>query len=528
MSKKTDIPKNSWEENDAARVRRHENEDRDVRSRQRDRREDAARDLSLLRGKLEDSTAGHARRAASLVVAHPGRMPNDVYRQYLGEARGVALTLADAKRLKRQEQQLRKSAAKVLNEPGPYDAGSPSSWVCDVIAAREPVSAPNQQRMMGGSDVSRDAVLGRLNQHQADIRRALVKGSKYGRRAEEILSQQGERTDDEHAHETRARTAIEEARAFGTAGGITATSPGEAASFVPPAIVLKSWSYFRTPFASFAKECTQEELPPVGLNVYVQHVTGELEVTSQTEGSAVAEKMPTAGLIKGAVVNKAGQLKVSQQLLDRAGPGISGDQFLFGQLKWQLDTALDEYAINQALLEAQTVTNAEATFKFSETSGVGGFLGDVRKGKNLLATTAGTRLKASHIFAPSKFVNYLEAFATTTGGPVWTPELDGNQKGTEGDPHSEGYTAYVLAECKVCQDDNLPLTGTVNQYQVLVARPETILVFKSTPVFYCWPATYANTLDAALGARVYVAVIPRWPEGIATLTGAFYKTSTFV
>jgi hypothetical protein len=29
--------------------------------------------------------------------------------------------------------------------------------------------------------------------------------------------------------------------------------------------------------------------------------------------------------------------------------------------------------------------------------------------------------------------------------------------------------------------------------------------------------------DFSLGARVYTACIPRWPEGVSTLTGAFYR-----
>jgi hypothetical protein len=127
-------------------------------------------------------------------------------------------------------------------------------------------------------------------------------------------------------------------------------------------------------------------------------------------------------------------------------------------------------------------------------------------------------------------VNFLEAFATTTGGPVWTPELDGTQKGTEGDPSSQGYTHYVLSQCKVFSDDaeQLQLFGTVAQFQILVARPETVLLFRPPmPTFYCYPQTYANTLDAALGARIFTACIPRWPESICTITGAFYKASTF-
>ena len=149
--------------------------------------------------------------------------------------------------------------------------------------------------------------------------------------------------------------------------------------------------------------------------------------------------------------------------------------------------------------------------------------------QNLLATTAGTRLKATHIFAPSKFTNFVEAWGTTIGGPVWSPELDDNRLPirSEGDLYGEGYAGYIVSQLAVFSDDNLPDYGTTSNYQVLISRPDTVLLFRSEPVFYVWPETYANTLDAALGARVYTACVPRWPEGTATLTGAFYKASTF-
>lgn len=264
-------------------------------------------------------------------------------------------------------------------------------WVVDVILSREPSSMVTQSRTASASDMSHGAVLRRLDQHQADIRRAIVTGSEYGTQAEAILRESArtedgqdpdERTYDERGHEVRAGAAIEaakryrpirEARAgFGTDGGVTATAPGEASALVPPNLILSQWASYRTPFASFASQCKRLDIPPYGLNLYVPDVTGAVEVTSQVEGSGIAEKLPTTGLIKGAVVNKAGQIEVSQQILDRVGPSVSGDTFLFEDLKVALETAVDEYALSQSLAGAQEVNNSEATFEFSKTSGVGG------------------------------------------------------------------------------------------------------------------------------------------------------------
>ncbi|MGO8906622.1 MAG: hypothetical protein ACLQMH_13505 [Solirubrobacteraceae bacterium] len=447
--------------------------------------------------------------------------------------KGTAALLAEDKAAKRArklaERERRAASAYVVEEPGPYQAGSPHSWVRDVLAFRG-----QEVKSTAGSLMTPEAVRERLSHHGEDVQAAIRKGSKYGERAAAIIHE-NLRCEDEEQHRRKAsQWRREELRAFGTDGGISATSPGEAASFVPPAILLKAWAGYRTPYASFAGQCKAEDLPEWGLNVYTAHMTGAMEVTSQTENSAVAEKAPTAGLIKGKVVNKAGQIEVSQQYLDRVGPGVSGDQVLFAQLKMQIDTEVDSYALSQALsTEAQTVTNSAASFVFGETSGSAGigsgFTNDVRKGKNLVATTAGTRLKASHLFAPSKFVNFIEAWGTTIGGLVYSPTLDDNRLPirSEGDPQGEGYSGYVLSQLAIFSDDNLPKYGTTSDYELVIADPATVLLFRSPPVFYCYPETYSTTLDAALGARVYTACVPRWPEGVAVLTGAMYKESLF-
>jgi hypothetical protein len=535
-----------WQESDHDRQQRREGERRGSFADASRKHEDFAADLAVIRRRTKDSAEAHIRRAADVAVdLAGGEMPEAAYQaakqRYAGEVGAAAREFAAVDDLKRREREYRKLAkwqARVSHEPGPYEEGSPHSWVRDVLAFREAPTGFVVDRSGPRSDMSHDAVLRRLDCHQLDIRRALEKQDKYGREIEAML-RESERCADKHANETRGKAAIEaalerrpsrpERRAFGTDKGSEAAAPGEAAAFVSPQILLASFAANRTPYASFAGQAKQEVLPSYGLNVYAPHMTGAAEVTSQTENAAVAEKAPVAGLIKAAVVNKAGQIEVSQQYLDRAGPGISGDKFLFEQVKVQIDTAVDEYAVNQALAAAQEVTNNTATFALTEKEGVGGFLGEVRKGKNLVATTAGTRIKATHLFGPSKLINWIEAWGMSTTGPVWGPQLDDDRRAirSEGDAYGEGYSGYLLSGLAVFSDDNLPKQGTTSNYQIVIAKPETVLLFRSAPVFYCYPQTYANTLDAALGARVYTACMPRWPEGLALLNGAFYAESKF-
>jgi hypothetical protein len=539
---KYDVTAPEWV--DPINHRRYEREGREGFARAAERHDEVADGLHLMKMKTRDSAEAHTRRARDLILKHGGgTMPPKDYSQYVAEERAAQATYAACDDMEAREKSYRKIAkaqARVSNEPGPYqDESSPHSWVADIIASREPdYAAPSQSRTAGASDMSPQAVLRRLDQHGQDISQALKRENRYGREARAIL-RESVRCESVHDHEKRSKAAVEsareftpprrEARAFGTDGGISATSPGEAASFVPPAILLKSWATYRTAYASFANQCKAEPMPDYGLNLYVPHVTGSMEVSSQTENASVAEKAPTAGLIKGAVVTKAGQVSVSYQFLDRAGPGIAGDRVLLEQLNMEIQTAIDQYAVSQSLIGAQEVIDSTSTFSFSEKEGVGGFLGELRKAKNAIATVAGTRLVPTHLFAPSKFVHYIEAFATSTGGPVWTPELDDNRLAirSEGDAYGEGYSGYILSQLAVFADDNLGKLGTTANYNLVVARPDTVLVFRSAPVFYTFRETGGTTLDATLGARVYTATIPRWPEGVALLSGAFYGESKF-
>lgn len=484
--------------------------------------------IDTIRRKLRRTAEGALENAASITRGfEETRLSKDDYAAFQRQVNFALSDLAADEQFRKAAKRERRAAAAVqVREPEVYGKGSPHSWIRDVLVAQDANLAEsllaNVRR--GDSDLSSEAVQQRLGRHAAEVRHAVQTRNKYGRR---IIAQCRERSRGEDEVQNRRRFE-EELRALTTGGGATATASSEAAAFVAPAILLDCFASFRSPFASFASQCEQQPLPDYGMNVYIAHLTGGGEVTTQTEGSAVAEKVPTTGLLKSAIVNKAGQVEVTNQFLDRVGPGIGGDELIFKQLAEQVRSEIDSYALSQVLAGAAEVTNS-GSFEFSQTSGVGGFVGDIRKAKNKLATTAGTRIMGTHLFAPSQLINYCEAYATSTGGPVFSPELDDNRLPirSEGDPRGEGYTGYVLSQLAVFTDDNLPEYGTTSNYQVVVARPDTVVVFKSTPIFYLFPQTLAGSLEALIGVRQYTATIPRWPEGVCTITGAAYAASHF-
>jgi hypothetical protein len=239
-------------------------------------------------------------------------------------------------------------------------------------------------------------------------------------------------------------------------------------------------------------------------------VTTGSTVSTATENAAISESSPVVALNESAIVLKAGAVKLSQQLLDRAGPGISGDVFVFTQIKNQLMAQIDVYALSQALTGASTVAN-NGSFEVAKASGVGGFVADVKKAKAKIADQVGIRLKATHIHAIPDLVDYIGAWADAQGRPVFSPTFDNNSLPVRSgnDPAGEGFSGYVIEGCALYENANIPNQGTTANTQVVVTRCETILLFTSDAVPYLYPQTLSNTLQAEIGVRQYVAAVAK-------------------
>jgi hypothetical protein len=493
-----------------------------------------AKEIAAIRGKLANTIAERQQRAAAIAVEHrdaPAHWPDAVFGKYLKEARALVTESQLDEDLATFEKR-HVTAAAVLSEPGPYGYGSPNSWVSDRIAQFPKMQGLVTSTRSAGSDMRAEAVAERLEKHAKDVRTALITpGSRYGRQIREMTREgmglEGIRQADESTHR---RLADEQLRALTTGGGATASaSGGGGAAFVSPAILLEAWANYRSPFDSFVQQCNSETpLPDWGMEVYIPQMTGGSEVTSQTEGSGVAEKVVTATFNGSPVVNKSGQIQVSQQYLDRAGPGMAGDVILFQQIKDRLAAAVDTYALSQALTSPNVILDNSA-FALATTNGVGGFLGDVKTARNKAADASGVRSKATHIFAVSDLVNYLSSYSDGQNRPVFAPQLDDNALPIRSldDPQGEGYSGYNVAGLYLHSDDNISTYGTTANTQVLVARLTSILIMRGAPIPYCYPPTLAESLEAVLGVRQYVAVIPLYPKSVSVITGSAYTASTF-
>jgi hypothetical protein len=477
-----------------------------------------AREIGAIRSRLVTGAENHVRRAVDLMIsAGNERMPDADYREFRSRASQIAdLSRIDTE-LGKLEAQYR-SSVRVVAEPGPYDRESEHSWIADTLAAQDPMGGLARRADPGAEE--------RLRRHVQDVARAVEERSNYGQRIVGMLRESCRQED----ATVNKDVAMREIRALTTGGGATASAASGAAAFVPPAIILDAWTAYRSPYRAFADQCDRSvALPRYGLQCYVPIVTTGTTVATHSEGAGVAEGDPVTSFASGAVVEKSGQITVSEAFLNRAGPGISGDTVLFKQLREQLDAQVDLYVINQALATAQSVAGISGSFTLTTASGVGGFTGDLRKAKNLLHDTAGTRLRGTHAFATGDLVDYIAAYADAQGRPVFSPTHNAHWLPTsaQGDLDAEGFSGYVIGGLALFADDNINTVGTAALNQVIVTRPSTILLLEGEVVPYLYPQGAAGNLESILGVREYVTAIPRYPNGVAAISGFAYAASNF-
>jgi hypothetical protein len=151
------------------------------------------------------------------------------------------------------------------------------------------------------------------------------------------------------------------------------------------------------------------------------HVTRGEKVEAQTEGEAVAEQTPTAGYLSGALKTLAGEVIVSQQLLDRAGPNFKFDSLIFDQLNRRYALEADSYVLKEVLAVATSQEWSGSSNEFvlyNKGSKPGGFIGQVVKAKASIRTTAGTVLNPTHLFLRADRWEQISAMTDENARPL--------------------------------------------------------------------------------------------------------------
>jgi len=232
------------------------------------------------------------------------------------------------------------------------------------------------------------------------------------------------------------------------------------------------------------------------------------------------------------MTTEAGQVTVSQQLLDRAGPGFQFDRLVFDQLNRDYAPKIDTLVLNAALSGATTVAYTSTTpFALNTANGAGGFLSKVAGAKAGIRTAAGTFMNPSHLFLQPNRWELISAWGDGSSRPVVVPDYAGAFNAvaagsTNGDEGIEGNTGYRLNGLAVYQDANIP-TPTAGADQAVIGDLSEVWVFEGTPVPRVLPQTLAGNLSVILQLYSYIATIVRYPAAVATVTGTGMSAITF-
>jgi hypothetical protein len=377
----------------------------------------------------------------------------------------------------------------VTHEPSVYEEGSPHSWVLDLYW------------------------LSQTGDHSSLRAAAVERLERWSREQETWTGREAQRRDRVVRGRTEARTAM-------------STAPGHGGDLVPPAYMLVDTALYRPKIASFLESCRHRPLPSYGMTIQVPNFASASGVDAQTENTGVDEVDPTtANRVSGAlpyfnanVSTQTGQVTASTQTFERGGQmGYTFDLIVRDQLDADLYASCDSFAITTVIADITASAVTDATAPLTITN----FWKDVAKAKQSVATSAGVNWRPTHLFAPSPVVDYVEEQVDAQGLPVFLPGNFGDYAANLN--KDDGDSGYSVQSLHWMRDDNIPTAS--GNFQLLVGRPDSVIVFDGDQIFDCFVQTEAQDLSVIFNKRQYIAVVPLNTNGHCVITGAAYPTS---
>ena len=449
---------------------------------------DSVRVAQVFEGWRDDAT----RKAAGTIPLGSSRPPASAETKFI-ERVSRAQVFGDLAEKFRALGEDHRRAVVVRSEPRVYGPGSGNSFYLDVARSALP-----------GTAYHGDAVA-RLARHSQEVSTEAKAGSAEGRRALRVAETRGREISD--------GAVLDERRAMTTGS----TSGG---ALVTPEYLVSNYALFRAFPASFYEQSVKLPDPGFGMTAYVPAFTSAPTVAQQFEGGTVSNSSPGAGYLSANLVTVAGEIDVSQQLFDRAGP-IDFDEIAHAALADSLAQQLDQYALTTALATAGTVAGA-ASFTAAK------LWGDIATAKAQMLTTAGTKLPASHLFVTPELGEWLLSQVDPNDRPLLLPTPANTvlpiAPGPNGGPPL-GYTGNRLLSTAVFEDGSIPVTSPAYDTQIVVANMAEVFTLTSEPSLRVIPETLAPDLLVTIQLYALLGVVVRHTAAIQTITGAAYPVA---
>lgn len=392
----------------------------------------------------------------------------------------------------------------VHNEQRTYGHGSDNSYFQDLAFSALP-GRPEYQ-----------PAVERLAAHSNEVQRDTINDSELRARVADQVRTNFRKD------ESRARAGINalESRAMSTASG-------SGLSFVTPVYLVDEYAPFVEYGRTFIDAANKQDLPDYGMTVFIPAVQAAAGTGVQTaENTGITESDPTTGYLSNSLSTEAGQITLSQQLLDRAGPGVQFDTIAFDQLQRSYNQNIDSAVLAAVLGTANIGSISNAKTGTSTGNVFQSLLSDVAAAQANMATAEGTVMSATHLFTTATEWAYLQTQLDGQGRPL-IGGSDINQFNAAASPSDsvapEGATGAKVLSYPLFKDNNIPSTGS-NTQLILAHMPE-VYVWESSLVQRTVPQTLANQLSVLVQVYSYWTVILRYPRAVQVISGNRYPAT---
>jgi hypothetical protein len=412
------------------------------------------------------------------------------------------------------------------------NANPDNSWYRDVLMSH------------GGYRGSR-AAQKRLENHEQEmenvLRRAEHGTKEY--RAVSRLFQENRRFASGPGVETR-ETIVNGGPSISSSG-----SPNDMAPFSPPIFFLPEYATYRTYGRTYIDQLSTFPLPATGMSYFVPKITTPTQAYNQaTEGASISTQDLASEYESGTLYTLVNNLNVSQQYLDRVGPGIAGDQIVNRDQTAQLNRALNVYAWQNTLQNSSIGTQAD-TDTTSTYSGWATFNGPsvaayrsaVAKGSIAIQTTDGIVAYPTHFFTDAQLWETVAAAYDENYRPFVVPQgvaFNPLFTGTDASV-PEGYTGYSFGGVSAFKDQALQVAAALltyagagvsgngsaafdadsgNHLGVIGAFDLALKWMEGTPVLRVLPQPGAATLTVLIQQYVYCALVPVYPGAVQVVS----------
>lgn len=399
-----------------------------------------------------------------------------------------------------------------VNGTGPLtygEANPQNSFYRDLLSA----SLPANTGHMGAME--------RLRSHQAEMDAIRERATPHSKEGRAVAA---------YDREVR-RLSTDERRAVSTGSG----SMGD---FAPPLYFLEDYAAYRTYGRTLIDQMKKYPMPETGMTFNVPKITVPTQANNQTAGSGenstVTSRDMTSTYESGTVQTIVDNLTVSQQYLDRVGPGIGGDMIVRDDQQRQYNRSLNLYAWG-ALMTTPGIGTINFPLPGGDSSfnaAVAAFKHAVHGAKAIIRNTDGIVAYPTHFITDGSMWEQIEGSYDTNNRPLVVPQGVAFNPLAVGDESNapEGYTGFKFASMPAFSDESMWVqwnqngsasAGFSTDHVALVAALDIFAYWlEGPPVIRVLPQPFAAQLSVLIQQFGYCAFVPVYPAASQLIFGA--------